>query len=122
MGEADLIVQNISGVTVANLGGSSILDGQTIESLSRKLFDLVDNQAHRKILLDFSQVKFLSSMMLGVLIRLQKRAAGINGRIAIYGLRPDLMKIFQITRLDKLFDFYDDEEKALNSFGVFTKP
>ena len=56
--------------------------------------------------------------MLGVLIRMQKRAGAIKGRVAILGLQPDLYKVFKITRLDKLFDFYDKEDDAMKSFGV----
>ncbi|KKL57020.1 hypothetical protein LCGC14_2239560, partial [marine sediment metagenome] len=81
----------------------------------------VDEQAQRKLLLDFSRVKFLSSAMLGVLISLQKRSAGIKGRVVICGLRPELHKVFKITRLDKLFDFYDNETEALGSFGVYLR-
>ena len=118
MAEVQLVVQTIGGVVVANLGGSSILDAGTIDALGRKLFELVDSQAQRKILLNFSQVKFLSSSMLGVLVRLQKRAQAINGRVAIYGLRPELHKVFKITRLETLFDFYDNEQDGVNSFSV----
>lgn len=116
MTQADLVVQNIGGVVIANFSGTCILDETTIAALSKSLLDLVDQQAQRKIMLDFSGIKFLSSAMLGVLIRLQKRATLIKGRVIIFGLRPELHKIFKITRLDKLFEFYDDERKALSSF------
>jgi anti-sigma B factor antagonist len=119
MTEVRLVVQKIGGVVVVTLGGSSILEAAAIDALGRRLFELVDEQAHRKILLDFTQVKFLSSTMLGVLIRLQKRLQAINGRLAIYGLRPELHKVFKITRLEKLFNFYDNEQDALNSFGTY---
>lgn len=115
-----LVVQNIGDVVVVNFGDTAILDGLTIDAITRSLLDLVDNQARRKILLDFSRVRFLSSSMLGVLIRLQKRIGAINGRLAILGLRPELHKVFKITRLDKLFNFYNDEQDALNSFNAPT--
>ena len=119
MAEAQLVVQEISGVTVVHLGSASILDGAAVDAIGKELFELIDSQARRKVLLDFSSVKFLSSSMLGVLIRMQKRAEAINGRVAILGLQPDLHKVFKITRLDKLFDFYDKEDEAMRSFGVF---
>jgi len=120
MSENQLVIQEIGGVTVANFGGSSILDGTTVDALGRQLFDLIDNQARRKVLLDFTRVKFLSSSMLGVLIRMQKRAGAIGGRVAILGMKPDLHRVFKISRLDKLFDFYDDEDDAFHSFGAFS--
>ena len=122
MTEVQLVVHSIHDVVVVNLGESTILDGTTIESIGKQLYVLVDEQAQRKVLLNFSRVKFLSSMMLGVLIRLQKRSAAIKGRVVIVGLRPDLHKVFKITRLEKLFDFYGDEKDALSSFGVYTQP
>ncbi len=122
MTEAQLIVQEYGGVTIANLSGSSILDGTTVDALGKRLFDLVENQARRKLILDFSQVKFLSSSMLGVLLRMRKEMEGIKGEMAICGLRPELHKVFKISKLNKLFKFFDKEEDALNSFGVFTEP
>lgn len=120
MAQSQLVIQDISGVTIANLGSASILDGAAVEAIGRQLFELVDAQAKRKIMLDFTSVRFLSSSMLGVLISLQKRAQAIDGRVVILGLKPDLHKVFKITRLDKLFDFYDKEDDAMKSFGVFS--
>ena len=56
MAEAQLVVQEISGVTVANLSSASILDGAAVDAIAKKLFDLVETQARRKILLDFTRV------------------------------------------------------------------
>jgi anti-anti-sigma factor len=122
MTEARLLVQNIGGVAVVDLSDAAILDGPTIQAIAQRLYALVDEQAQRKIVLVFSQVKFLSSTMLGVLIAMRKKADGIKGRVAICGLRPELRKVFRITRTEKLFEFYDAEEPALNSYGVYTSP
>lgn len=118
MAGVQLVVQNISGVVVVNFGGTSLLDASAIEAVGRQLYELVDDQARRKILLDFSSVRFLSSSMLGVLVRLHKKAVAIGGRLALLGLQPKLLKVFKITRLDKVFDIYDDEGEAFRSFGV----
>ena len=122
MPEPNLVVQNIGGVVVVNFADASILDGPAIESLGKRLYELVDQQAQRKILLDFSKVRHISSSLLGVLIQLQKKSGAIHGRVAVCSLRPELQKVFKITRLEKLFSFYEGEEPALNSFGVFTTP
>jgi anti-sigma B factor antagonist len=122
MAEPNLIVQNIGGVVVVNLGGSALLDMPTIDLLGQRLYELVDAQAQRKIVLDFSKVRLLSSSLLGVLVKLQRKAKDIGGRVVICGLRPELQKAFKITRMDKLFEFHATEEPALNSFGVFTNP
>jgi anti-sigma B factor antagonist len=110
------MMQTVSGVAVVDFGGSTLLEGSAIEAAGRQICKLVDEQAHRKLVLDFSNIKLLSSNVLGMLVKVQKHIALIKGRIAICGLRPELKKIFTITRLDRTFDFYDNERQAVASF------
>ncbi len=121
MAEPNLVIQNIGGVVIVNFGGSSILDAQLIEALGQRLYELVDQQAHRKLVLDFSKVQFLSSSVLGVLIKLQKKSAAIGGKVVLCGLKPELHKVFKISRMDRLFSFCADEGQALGSFGALDK-
>ena len=117
MAEAKLLIQTIAGVTIVDFSGSTMLDGATIEGVGEQLYELVDQQARRKIVLGFSPVRFLSSTMLGVLIALRKKSEAIKGRLAIAGLRPELRRVFKISRIEKLFDFYDDQQAATDSFS-----
>jgi anti-sigma B factor antagonist len=119
-GTARLLIHPIRDVTIVNVQDSSILDTALVEAIGEELYDLVDNKARKKLVLDFSKVQFLSSSALGVLITLRKKAAAIKGDIVICGLRKDLMKVFEITNLNKMFTFAANEEKALAHFGMTT--
>ena len=121
MAAAELVVQKIKDVTVVNFQDSSMLEAHRIEQIAQQLYHLVDDENRRKMVLDFTGVKFLSSTALGVLINLQKKAAGAKGEVVICGLRDELGKIFKITNLNKLFKFHPDEESALQYLGVFTR-
>ncbi len=116
-----LLISQIQTVTVVNFGNSAILDGTAVESIRNELYALVDQQARRKIVLDFEKVKFLSSMMLGVLIDLHKRSQAINGTVIVCGLRKDLFKVFKVMNLHKLLDFAKTQEDALGKFDSFTQ-
>jgi len=118
MAKANLVIQAIREVTVVNFEDSSILDTLQIETIGEALYDLVDNRNKKKIILDFSKVRFLSSSALGMLITLRKKSTAIKGQLAICAMRDDLRRVFTISRLDKLFDFYENEERALNAWGV----
>ena len=118
MPTSGLVVAEVQGVMVVGFQTSSIMDLATIEKIGGELYALVEQQARKKIVLDFSAVRFLSSQMLGVLIQLQKKARQIGGRIVLCAMRPDLMKVFQITRLDKILEFAPDERQALAKFDV----
>lgn len=120
MAGGNLHIQTIGDVTVVNFIEASILDAGSINSIGQQLYELVDTQDRKKLVLDFEKVRFLSSMALGVLINLRKKSAAIKGSVALCSLRPELFRVFKISKLDKLFKCYENEEKALNSFDVYT--
>jgi anti-anti-sigma factor len=117
--ENELLVQKYGDVTVVNFQNASVLDGSAIDALGRTLMDLVNRQDQRRMILDFSEVKFMSSQALGVLIQLKKAIDKVKGKIAIAGIRPDLQKVFKITNLHKLFSFHEELDKALGEFGIY---
>ncbi|HOB75207.1 MAG TPA: STAS domain-containing protein [Phycisphaerae bacterium] len=119
-GSGRLFIQPIRDVTVVNFADASILDAQQVQQIGEELYDLVDNKARRKIVLDFEKVRFLSSSALGVLIALRKKADAIKGRVVLCNLRNELREVFKITNLEKQFEFRDNEEQALGVFGVTT--
>ena len=118
MAAGRLFIHPIRDVTVVNFNETAILDTAQVQQIGEELYELIDGQARRKLILDFSNVKFLSSSALGVLITLRKKSEEIKGQVLLCGLRPELRKIFKITNLEKLFEFHDNEERALNVFGV----
>lgn len=118
MADSRLLITDYAGVTVVAFQDNSILDARQIEQIGRELYTLVDEQDKRKIILDFSSVRFLGSQTLGVLINLHKKAAAGKGEVVLCALRKDLLKVFKITSLDKVFKFFKDDAGALKHFGV----
>ena len=114
-----LVIQQYRDVTVVNFQNVSVLDSANIEALGRNLLDLVEKEDHRKVVLEFSAVRFMSSQALGVLLQLKRAMDPVKGKVVIVGIRPELHKVFKITNLHKLFTFYDELDKALADFGVF---
>lgn len=113
-----LLIQSIRDVTIVRFRESAILDTQLIQNISQELNHLVDALHKRKLLLDFTEVKFLSSSALGALVTLKKKTDAVKGDLVICAMNKELRKIFKITSLDKLFKFKNDEESALEVFGV----
>jgi anti-sigma B factor antagonist len=118
MPSTGLVVAEIKGVTLVNFRSVSIIDLPTVEAIGTELYALVDQQARKRIILDFAAVKFLSSQMLGVIINVQKKAKQIGGRVILCAMRPELKKVFQITRLDKVLEFAADENEAMERLDV----
>jgi len=115
----ELLIQPYKDVTVVNFQNVSVLDSANIEALGRNLLDLIQKQDIRKLILEFSAVRFMSSQALGILLQLKKAMDPLHGKIVIVGIRPELHKVFKITNLHKMFIFSDELDKALGEFGVF---
>lgn len=102
-----------NGVTVVKFVDRKILDEVNIQELGQELFKLVVHDDCKKIILNFTNVEFLSSAALGKLITFEKRTKKNSARLLLTNIRPDIYEVFAITKLNKLFDIKDDEADAL---------
>jgi len=93
-----------------------ILDEANIQEIGDELTQLVTKDHRIKLLLNFENVEYLSSAALGKLISLHKRVREHNGQLKLCGIRPEIYEVFKITKLNLLFEIYDDEELALKTF------
>ena len=106
-------IDTVGDVAVVEFVQPSIVDPIVIQRLGEELYGLVEEAGHRKLVVDFSNVRFLSSQTLGVLLTLRKRSDAVGGHVHISGMKPDLHKVFKITKLDSFFDFHDTREEAV---------
>ncbi|MBL7181965.1 MAG: STAS domain-containing protein, partial [Pirellulales bacterium] len=59
----------------------------------------------------------LSSAALGKLITLDRKVKAGKGRMKMCNIRPEIFEVFQITKLNKVFDIRKDETEAMTAFG-----
>lgn len=113
---AAITSQMAGEVLVVGFTDSKILDSQRIEQVGRELQEVVPQAIHKKMLLNFRGVSFMSSAMITKLVMLNKncKAQGVN--LKFCEVSPNVMEVFKITKLNKLFDIQEGEEKALASF------
>jgi anti-sigma B factor antagonist len=109
-------IEEINGVTVARLLEKKILDEANIEALGQELFALVDKDGRKKIVLDFSQVEYLSSAALGKLITMHKKTTTAKGKLALCKIQKDILDVFKITQLNKVLTLCTDLDEALSKF------
>ncbi len=72
----------------------------------------------KHLILNLSKVEYLDSTGLGVLIGGLKRLREGEGNLALVGPGMRIMRIFEITGLDKIFDIYSTEAEAAAKEGV----
>jgi anti-sigma B factor antagonist len=105
-----------NGVTVAKFTDKKILDESNIQIIGNQMFSLIDDDHRTKIVLDFTNVEYLSSAALGKLITMDKKAKAAGAKLKLCSIRSDIKEVFKITRLDKLFQIVDNRDKAVESF------
>lgn len=69
------------------------------------------------IVINMKNVVFLDSMGLSVLVRSVKRSRENNGDVRLCGLNPNIRMVFELTRLNDLFEIYNAEEEAVEAFS-----
>ncbi len=111
-----LETQEVGEVIVVNFVDRKILDEQNIQKIGEELFSLVDDQGHTKILLNFGNVEYLSSAALGKFITLNKKVQAAGGKLILCNIDAQIYEVFEITRLNKLFNIQKEELVALQAF------
>lgn len=102
-----------STITVVRFKDQKIIDPEAIQELGQELFDLIDKEDRRKIVLNFSRVEFLSSAALGKLITFEKKTKRAGAELILTDISAEIFPVFAITNLDKLFKIKDREADAL---------
>ncbi len=88
------------------------LDLATAPRLKWPLVDSID-AGSRRLIVDLSRVTFMDSTALGVLIGI-RRSLKLGSRLAIVCTDPDVLKIFEISGLDAVFQIFPTFDEALS--------
>ncbi len=105
------------GITVAEFTGGTLDAGSSLDAIGKQLYELVDRRGCGRIVLDLSNVHFLSSSALGVIMVLKHKLDYRRGRLAICGVSDTLRQVFRFAGLTQQLEFYPSSEAALASFG-----
>lgn len=100
-------------VCVVSVEGQLIVGNR--QELKQKVLDEIE-RGERKFLVDFSQTGYIDSSGLGVLVSLSKKIREHGGELRLTNLNEDLKTLFELTKLDTLFQIADSRERALESF------
>lgn len=91
------------------------LNAAGIATIEQELADTIDR--HRgKVLADMSEVNFVASLALRMLLTNLRTIQPLGGDLRLYGLQPQIAEIFRKSRFDTLFKIYPDRETALAAY------
>ena len=108
--ELEITVKHEGDVCIMSLVGE--VDVYTSPGLKRDLVEAIDKGCVHAIV-DLSKVEFMDSSGLGALVSGLRRIKERSGSIKLAGPREQILKVFRVTGLDKVFPIFETVEDAL---------
>lgn len=107
-------VRRIGKVSVVDLSGK-ITIGKGDVALRQTVRELLEG-GDQDILINLDKVSYMDSAGIGELVACHKRVLDAGGRVKLLNPRGKVYDLFQMTKLDQVFETYGDEKEALVSF------
>ncbi len=107
--------RSIGGVSIIDVEGKILLGEGDVE-IKQAIDDLID-RGRKRVLLNLAKVPYVDSAGLGEIIRCFTALRKSGGTLKLLSPNPRLVDLLTITNLVNVFDSYDDETSALQSFS-----
>lgn len=96
---------------VLNISGR--LDASTSSSFEEKLTSIIDS-GEKKILINFKELEYISSMGLRVLLQAAKKIKGNQGNISLCEMKDNILEVFDIAGFTQVFKIYKTYNEAVD--------
>jgi len=106
--------RQVDSVTVIDMSGKIILGEETAQL--RETVKKILSKGNDRILLNLSDVSYIDSSGLGQLVSCFAKTVGKGGQMKLLNLTNKVKEVLQITKLSTVFDIFEDENKAIQSF------
>ena len=73
-------------------------------------------QNGKKVVLDFSNLSYISSSGIKLLLEVSKMLKNLSGKLVIFGLQPFPLEIIKDANFDFILEITETEEEALDRF------
>lgn len=111
-------VAESDGVTILRVLDTALSDLELQDELHVELTGFVDAKQPKKLLVDFSAVKYCTTGVINSLLSAKKRVLRYGGEFKLCGLTPHVQEAFQVLNLTgTVFDIYESCSEARKAFS-----
>jgi len=110
--EGPLDVTSMEGAVLVSLAKHRLIEGLEAHKVGRAILAFADD-APGTIVIDFTGVLFVSSAFVGTLVDLYQKIAPKSVALRLCGMNANVHKVFQVTRLDRLFTIDQTREDSV---------
>lgn len=108
-----LTQQQLNGFSVLYIKEERI-DAHNSGDLKQYILDMIES-GENNIVVQLQEVKFVDSSGLGALLAGYKHAATKSGKLALSNMQRQVLSMFELTRLNRVFEIYSDLDEAFSS-------
>lgn len=98
------------GVAILSMRGSLLSETDAVRFRDR--FHELAKSDTRHVIIDFSEVSHINSSGLGALVSAVATMRKVKGDIRLAHLDPNVLDVFEVTRLVQIFEIYDSVDRA----------
>lgn len=110
----EILQRREENVVILDIYGAISL-GESKEKFAEVMNELL-SESGTNVLVNFSAINYVDSTGIGELVGYLNKFVERNRQLKILKPHERVLKLLQITKLDTMFEIYDDEKQALQSF------
>lgn len=100
-----------SGIHIVQLEGQIRISSQN--DFKDYLDRLSSDFGTRTVLLNMAGISYMNSAGIGIIVDSFKKFREKSGHLTMCSLSPDIFRLFEVTKLNRFIDIYEDETVAL---------
>jgi len=104
-------VREVEGIPVIELEGE--VDLSTSPAFKEEVYKVIES-GKRDVVIDLDGLDFMDSTGLGVLVAVLEKTSVEGGSVRLVCSKRNILKVFGITGLDKVFPIYDNLQRCLD--------
>ncbi|MCX5661941.1 MAG: STAS domain-containing protein [Planctomycetota bacterium] len=99
-----------------------VFNEDAVKTLYKQFEEIIDGANSKRFVIDFANVQYMSSTVLGVLVSTLLKIQKQGGELRITGVDRDLKQVFRLTGLHRIFRICDTLDGAIKSFDTPAPP
>jgi len=99
--------------TILDLSGD--IDLAHSPAMRKALLGEIKEKRTPRVFLNLKNVRYIDSSGIASLVEGLKASRDLGSRLILYGMNKSVREVMQLSRLQKIFEIYEDEEHALAS-------
>jgi len=106
-----IATRQTEGRVILDVSGD--IDLANSPAMRKMLLGEIKEKRTPKVLLNLRSVRYIDSSGIASLVEGLKASRDLGSRLILYGLSPTVREVMELSRLQRIFEIYDNEEQAL---------